>query len=202
VSGRYQDLTQFRLPPGFRGRSAATVQLWYIVQATLFRWSPQFLYGWRSFLLRLFGAKLGHGVEIRPTSRITYPWKVTIGDHCWISDDTVLYSLGEIHIGANSVISQRSYLCTGLHDHTKAGFDILTLPIVVGSECWLASDVYVAPGVSIGDGAVVGARSTVFHDLPGGMICYGTPAVPMRPRRAEEREPGFAPRALSDAPAA
>lgn len=184
---RYQDLTKFRLPRGFRGRSSLVVQLWFVVQATLFRWSPQFLYGWRSLLLRLFGAKLGRGVEVRPTATITYPWKVSIGDHCWISDEVVLYSLGEIRIGAHTVVSQRSYLCTGSHAIDKVGFDIFTLPIVVGSECWIASDVFVAPGVSIGDGTVVGARSTVLHDLPAGMICHGAPALPVRARDTSGR---------------
>lgn len=179
-----QDLAQFRVPPGFRGRSALVVQLWWCVQATLFRGSPQFLFGWRRWLLRLFGARIGKGVLIRPSVEVTYPWKLTIGDHAWIGDGAVLYTLGEIHIGSNSVVSQRSYLCTGGHRTDTPSFDIYALPIVVGAECWIASDVFVAPGVSVGEGAVVGARSTVFDDLPSGMICYGTPARPVRPRLA------------------
>jgi putative colanic acid biosynthesis acetyltransferase WcaF len=180
----YQDLARFRLPDRFRGRSALTVQLWWIVEATLFRHSPQILYGWRRWLLRLFGAQIGRGVLIRPSVRITYPWKVTIGDHSWIGDEAVLYSLAEIHVGANSVVSQRSYLCTGSHDPESPAFDIFAVPIYIGSQCWIASDVFVAPGVSIRDAAVVGARSTVLHDLPEAMICHGTPARPVR-RRGE-----------------
>ena len=91
---RFQDLSRFRLPADFRGRSAVWVQLWWLVQATLFRLSPQFLFGWRRWLLRLFGARVGAGVLIRPTATITYPWKVAIGDHSWVGDDVVLYSLG------------------------------------------------------------------------------------------------------------
>src|SRR5690606_37453676 len=71
---RVQDLARFRLPPGFRGRSALVVQLWWLVQATLFRLSPQVCYGWRRWLLRLFGARIGQGVLVRPSARITYPW--------------------------------------------------------------------------------------------------------------------------------
>ena len=119
---------------------------------------------------------------VRPTVEITYPWKVEIGDHSWIGDGVVLYSLGTIHIGANSVVSQRSYICTGSHNHRSLAFDIFALPVWIGDECWVASDVFVAPGVSIGDGAVVGARSTVFDDLPPGMLCRGNPAVPLRAR--------------------
>ena len=81
-----QDLSLFRNPPGFRGRSAVVVQLWWLVQSTLFAWSPQFMFGWRAWLLRRFGAKIGKGVKLRPGVRVTYPWKLTIGDHCWFGE--------------------------------------------------------------------------------------------------------------------
>jgi putative colanic acid biosynthesis acetyltransferase WcaF len=180
----YQDLSRFRLPHNFRGRSPMVVQLWWLVEATAFRWSPQVAYGWRRFLLRLFGAQVGRGVLVRPSVRTTYPWKVSIGDHAWVGDDVELYSLGEIVIGSHSVISQRSYICTGTHDTNRISFDISAHPIRIGSQCWLATDVFVAPGVSIGDGAVVGARSCVLTDLPPAMICYGSPARAIKPRTA------------------
>lgn len=179
----FQNLSQFRMPEGFRGRSAVYVQAWWLVQATLFRCSPQLFYGWRRTLLRCFGARVGQGVLIRPSVTVTYPWKVSIGDHSWVGDDAVLYSLGEIVIGAHSVVSQRSYLCAGTHDAGEPHFDIVAKPISIGSQCWIATDVFVAPGVTIGDGTVVGARSAVFGDLPAGMICHGTPARPVRRRR-------------------
>jgi len=178
----YQELGKFHLPEGFRGRSAIIVQLWWIVQSTVFAWSPQFLYSWRRFLLRLFGAKIGTKVLIRPTARVTYPWNIHIGDFSWIGDYVELYSLGEIHIGANTAISQRTYLCSGSHDITSKTFAICAHPIHIGKQVWVATDVFVAPGVNIGDGTVVGARSTVFNDLPAGMICYGNPAKPIKPR--------------------
>ena len=145
--------------------------------------SPQVLYGWRRFLLRAFGAQIGRSVLIRPTVIVTYPWKLRIGDYSWIGDEVVLYSLGEITIGAHAVISQRSYLCTGTHDYTAPGFDIAGLPIRIGDQVWIATDVFVAPGVEVGTGTVVGARSSVYNDLPGAMICYGNPASPVRPRQ-------------------
>ena len=114
--------------------------------------------------------------------RVTYPWKLTIKDYAQIGDDVELYTLGEIQIGAHSVISQRCYLCTGSHDYTRPTFDIYTRPILIADQVWLAGDVFVAPGVEIGEGALVGARSTVLHSLPGGMICYGNPARPVKPR--------------------
>lgn len=185
----YQDLSRFRVPERFRGRSAAFVQLWWLVEATLFRHSPQIFYGWRRFLLRIFGARIGRGVLIRPSAEITYPWKVSVGDYSWIGDRAVLYSLAEIHIGAHSVVSQDCYLCAGSHDPESVAFDIFAVPIHIGSQCWLASDVFVAPGISISDAAVVGARSSVFHDLPEAMICYGSPARPVRQRGAARESP-------------
>jgi putative colanic acid biosynthesis acetyltransferase WcaF len=183
---RVQDLKAFRLPANFRGRPAWLVQFWWIVQATLFRGSPQAFYGWRRLLLRLFGCSVGQGVLVRPSAEITYPWKVSIGAHSWIGDHTTLYSLGEIHIGANAVVSQGSYLCAASHNMQSPSFDIREQPIFLDDEVWIASDVFVSPGVHIGRGAVVGARSTVFHDLPPMMVSFGNPAIPVRPRLTPE----------------
>lgn len=181
----FQQLDQFVMPPGFRGRSGVVVQVWWLVQFFLFRPSPQFMYAWRRWLLRLFGAKVGKGVILRPSCSVTYPWKVSIGDYAWIGDEVVLYSLGEIHIGHHAVVSQRSYICTGSHDYTKPAFDIYQQPIFIEDECWLATDVYVAAGVRIGRGTVVGARSSVFKDLPEGKICIGSPARVIRNREMQ-----------------
>ena len=158
------------------------VQLWWIVESTLFGLSPQIAYGWRRWLLRLFGARVGTGAQVRASVRFTYPWKVEIGDHAWIGDDVVLYSLGEIVIGSNTVISQRCYICTGSHNFSQPDFPIYAKPVRIGAEAWLATDVFVAPGVTVGQGAVVGARSSVFKDLPTMTICYGSPARPVRAR--------------------
>jgi putative colanic acid biosynthesis acetyltransferase WcaF len=178
----YQDLKSFKLPPNFRGRSALMVQFWWLVQATLFRGSPQVLYGFRRWLLRRFGAQIGKGVNIRPSATLTYPWKVKIGDYSWVGDDVVIYSFADITIGNNVVVSQKGYLCAGTHDYRSKAFDIQSSPIVIQDNAWIASDVFVAPGVTIGEGAVVGSRSSVFTNLPGMMVCLGSPARPVRAR--------------------
>jgi putative colanic acid biosynthesis acetyltransferase WcaF len=134
------------------------------------------LYGWRRFLLRIFGAKVGKNVLLRPSVKITYPWKVSIGDNSWIGDEVVLYSLGRINIGSNTVISQRSYLCTGSHDYTEVSFPIYEKQIEIGNECWIATDVFVAPGVVIGDRAVIGSRSTILKDVEEGTVNFGSPS--------------------------
>jgi putative colanic acid biosynthesis acetyltransferase WcaF len=179
---KVQDLDKFRLPSDFRGRSGMSVQLWWLVQATLFRGSPQLCYGFRRWLLRLFGARIGKGVRVRPSVTIPYPWKLRIGDHSWIGDDVVLYCFAEIIIGSDVVISQKSYLCAGTHDYRIPSFDIQAQPIVVEDEAWVAADVFVSPGVTIGRGAVVGSRSSVFTNLPEMMVCLGSPARPIHAR--------------------
>jgi putative colanic acid biosynthesis acetyltransferase WcaF len=179
---QFQQLNSFQLPRGFRGRSGIFVQCWWVVQTLLFKTSPQCMYAWRRFLLRCFGAQIGTKVKIRPSVHIQFPWKIAIGDYSWIGDNVVLYSLGDITIGKNVVISQKSYLCTGSHNYTDKNFAIYSLPIIIEDSCWLATDVFVSPGIVIRNGTVVGARSSVFHSLPAGKICFGTPAMVIKNR--------------------
>lgn len=173
---RLQDLSEYRNPKDFRGKSKLYVQLWWIVYALLFRPSPQVFYGWRRFLLKLFGAQIGKGVLLRPTAQITYPWKLNIGDYSWIGDEVVLYSLGNINVGSHTVISQRCYICTGTHDYNETNFPIYANEINIEDQCWLATDVFVSPGVTIKSGTVVGARSTVMNDLNSFSVYVGSPA--------------------------
>ena len=184
----YQDLNSFKLPPNFRGRNAFTVQLWWLVQSVLFKTSPQFLYGWRNFLLRLFGAKIGKKVIIRPSVKVTYPWKLSIGDYSWIGDDVALYTLGNIEIGDNVVISQRSYLCTGSHDYLQENFPIYQKPIKICDQVWIATDVFIAPGITIEEGSVIAARSSVFKNIPSNKICAGSPVKIIRERIREKKK--------------
>ena len=182
MAGRIQDLSKARVPDGFRGRPAWFVQLWWIAQALLFHPSPQIFYGWRRFLLRVFGARIGKGVLIRPSASVTYPWKLTIGDWSWVGDRVTLYTLGEIIIGDNAVVSQHSYLCAASHDYERPTFDLYAKPIHVESEAWIAACVFVGPGVTIGRGAVVGASSLVLKDVPAMMMCAGNPLKVLRAR--------------------
>jgi len=178
----YQNLKEFSVPITFRGKSKITVQLWWIVQGTLFALSPQFFYGWRRFLLRSFGAKIGKGVLLRSSVKVTYPWNIEIGDYSWIGEDNVLYSLGKIKIGSNVALAHKVYINTGGHEYDKISFDIFSKPVVIEDECWLTNDVYVAPGVTIGKGSIIAARSSVLKSMPGGKICIGTPAIAIKDR--------------------
>ena len=183
-----QDLARSRVPPGFRGRSAVFVQFWWICQTLLIHASPQAFYGWRRAILRLFGAKIGFGVLIRPSVVITYPWKVAIGDHSWIGDNAELYSLGPITIEDNVVVSQGSYLCAATHDFEDDTFPLVAGPIVVEREAWIAAQCFIAPGVTIGAGSVAGARSVVLEDVPPGVIVAGHPAKIIGTREKKQKQ--------------
>lgn len=165
------------------GRPKFVVFLWNCCQETLFRFSPAPCYGFRRWLLKLFGCKLGEAVRVRPRARLHYPWRIEIGDYSAIGDDAWLYSIAPIKIGEHTTISQKSFLCTATHDYNNPRFKLTHQPISVGNGVWIAADVFVAPGVTIGDNAVIGARSSVFHDMPPGMVSYGYPCCPIKPRR-------------------
>lgn len=156
--------------------------LWQAVWLLLYRPTPRLLHAWRIFLLRLFGAKLGTAVHAYPSSRIWAPWNLEMGDHSCLSEGVDCYCVDKIRIGAYSTISQYSFLCTASHDYTKSSMPLLTAPIVIGENVWVTADVFVGPGVTIGDGAVVTARSSVFNDLPCWMVARGNPAVPIKTR--------------------
>jgi len=179
---KFQNLEIFKVPERFRGKSLFTVQIWRIVNCTIFRFSPSFFNGWRRSILRIFGAKIGKDVLIRQSAKVLYPWFLEIGDYSWIGENVNLYSMAKITIGKNVVISQNSYICSGNHDYSKETFDIFAEPINIEDEVWVSSDVFIAPNITIGFGTVVGFRSTVTKDLPSKMICYGNPAKPIKPR--------------------
>jgi putative colanic acid biosynthesis acetyltransferase WcaF len=173
---QFQDLTRFRLPQGYRGRAAWFVQLWWVFEALFVRSTPQAFYSWRRLALRLFGAKIGRNVMVRPGVRVTFPWKLEIADHCWIGDNVTLYSVARITIGAHTAISPEAYLCAGTHDHRDISFPLITGPIIVEPECWIAARAFVGPGVTVGRGAVVGACSLVLSHVPSATVVGGVPA--------------------------
>jgi putative colanic acid biosynthesis acetyltransferase WcaF len=177
-----QSLDNFKVPNGFRGRSLLMVQTWNIVNNTIFRWSPRLANNFRAFLLRSFGANIGVNVLIRPSVVITYPWKLTLGASSWLGDNVIIYSLGNITIGSNTVISQNSYLCAGDHDYKSVNFCIRSHPITIGNGVWVAADVYIGPGSDIGDDVVIGARSSVFGVISKGNIAFGSPCKVIKKR--------------------
>jgi putative colanic acid biosynthesis acetyltransferase WcaF len=156
--------------------------VWSVVYLLLFKYSPRPLHSWRSFLLKCFGAKVGKGVHVYPGVKIWAPWNLILDDECGIASGVELYSQGLITVGKRAVISQGSYICTGTHDYNDKGFPLYTLPITIGSQAWVAAGVFIHPGVTIGNGCVIGARSVVTKDMPEWMVCAGFPCKVLKER--------------------
>jgi putative colanic acid biosynthesis acetyltransferase WcaF len=133
-------------------------------------------------LLRLFGASVGKGAKIMPSVRIWAPWNLSMGVYACLGEHVDCYCVAPVTIGAHATISQYTFLCGATHDERDPHMRLVARPIVVESQSWVCADVFVAPGVIIGEGCVVGARSSVFSSLPPWKVCYGTPAIVIRNR--------------------
>lgn len=157
--------------------------VWGVMYLLFFRFSPRILHGWRRLLLKLFGAKVGRGVHVYPAAIIWAPWNLVLEDECGIGDRVILYSQDRIRIGYRAVVSQGSHICTGTHDYTKKGQPLVTSPINIGAHSWIAAECFVHPGITIGEGAVIGARSVVSKNMPPWMVCVGNPCKPIKSRR-------------------
>lgn len=143
------------------------------------------MHAWRATILRLFNAKIGQRTHIYPKVVIWAPWNLDLGDECGIANYVNLYSQGKIIIGKGVVISQGAHICTGTHDYTRPGFPLITKPVVIRDSAWVAAEVFVHPGIIIGEGAVIGARSVVTKDMPAWMVCSGFPCKPLKERIIE-----------------
>lgn len=168
------EITHRKNEHGMRNKLARV--MWGIVWTLLYRPSPRPLHAWRCFLLRLFGAKVGKAAHPYPKSKIWAPWNLQLDDHACLSDDVDCYCVGKIHIGQSATISQYSYLCSATHDFTDRTFPLVTAPIAIGAGAWICADVFVGPGVTVGEGAVVGARSSVYKDVEPWVVVAGNPA--------------------------
>jgi putative colanic acid biosynthesis acetyltransferase WcaF len=140
------------------------------------------LHGWRRFLLRLFGAKMGLGTFAYPSVQIWAPWNLVMGDHSCLSHFVDCYCVDKVTLGHHATVSQYSHLCTASHDYNKADMPLISAPIVIADFAWVTADVFVGPGVTVSEGAVIAARSTVTRDVPPWTVVAGAPAKFVRLR--------------------
>ncbi len=161
--------------------------LWSIVWLLFYRPSPKSFHGWRRLLLKAFGAKIGKGAHPYPSAKIWAPWNVEMGDHSCLSHEVDCYSVDKIKIGSHATVSQYSYLCTASHDITDPHMKLVTGPISIGDGAWITADVFIGPGVTIGEGAVVGVRSAVFKDVAPWTVVIGNPAKFIKHRELRTR---------------
>ncbi|RZT31844.1 LbetaH domain-containing protein [Cupriavidus agavae] len=163
--------------PSFSLQNRVLRQIWNWAWLLLFRFSPRPLHGWRSFLLRAFGAEIGAHVHVYPTVKIWAPWRLSIEDYAGVADGVTLYNMGHIHLGRRCVVSQGSHLCAGSHDYNSSNFQLITAPITVGAFAWVCAEAFISPGVELPEGAVIAPRSVVTKSLPTSWTVYGgTPA--------------------------
>ncbi|MFN8358268.1 MAG: putative colanic acid biosynthesis acetyltransferase [Spirosomataceae bacterium] len=156
--------------------------LWEYTWLFLCSWTPKPANKWRLFWLKLFGANI-HGTPfVHQRARIQIPWNLTLYDRACLGDRTNAYSLGKIEIHEHATVAQEAYLCTGTHAFDKPSMNLITKPIVVESYAFIGARTFVMCGVTIGEGAVIGACSLVTKDMPHWTVCAGNPCKPIKKR--------------------
>jgi putative colanic acid biosynthesis acetyltransferase WcaF len=180
------DLSKYRVTGFDRGAGVLKEGIWLVVSLILFRLCPFSLSPLKRAVLRLFGARIGRNVTIKPQVKITFPWKLTIGDHVWLGEECLLLNLERITIGNNVCISQRAFLCTGSHNYKSPTFDLITKPITVENGAWIGSGAWVGPGVTVGNHAVLAAGSVATKNLEPFGIYRGNPAAFLKQRVIEQ----------------
>lgn len=169
------DLSTYR--SDFSIKNKALRLIWIFCYWILFRpFFPNMFNVWRVLLLRVFGAKVGSQTVIYSSSVIWAPWNLEIANNSCIGPSVKCYNQGKINIGSHTIISQNVYLCASTHDYTKSNFPLILKPILIEDQVWIAADTFIAPGVLIGKGAVVGARSAVFKNVKPWSVVGGNPA--------------------------
>lgn len=176
------NLVEYDNHPYHPGGSAFKRVMWYYVNAFFFKTSLFPFYGIKNWLLRLFGAKLGSMVEIKPCVNIKYPWLLTIGDEVWIGEGVWIDNLVTVTIGSNICISQNVTLLTGNHNYKKPSFDLITDQVVIEDGAWLGAGTIVNLGVTVGSHAILASGSVATKSLEPYGIYQGNPAVKVRER--------------------
>jgi len=179
------DLSQYDNSWYQPGRGALLRFLWYLTNLLVIMNRMNPFSGIRVFFLRLYGAKIGRGVVIKPGVNIKYPWKLKIGHYSWIGEDVWIDNLDEVSIGSNACISQGAMLLCGNHDYKKVSFDLITGPISLEDGAWIGARAIVGPGAYIGKHTVLAAGSVSSAKLEAGKIYRGNPAVIVRDRVIE-----------------
>jgi putative colanic acid biosynthesis acetyltransferase WcaF len=164
------------------GGSVGKRALWMLLVQPLFAsaWLSSSL---RARLLRMFGARVGIGVVIKPGVQVKYPWHLELGDHCWIGEHAWIDNLTTVRIGANCCVSQGAYLCTGNHDWSESGFGLMIAPIQMCEGSWAGAKSVLTPGSVLGCYAVAAAGAVIVGSVPDFQIYAGNPARFVKTRK-------------------
>lgn len=176
-----QDLSQYRNSLS-RGNQVRRL-LWGLCWLLLARWLPRSLgSSWKRLLLRIFGAMMANSAVVYSSTRIYAPWNLSMGEHSCLADEVDCYNVAPVSVGANSTVSQKTYLCTASHDIGQPNLPLITAPIVIEDQVWIGADAFVGMGVTVRQGAVVGARASVYKDVPAWKVMGGNPAKVLKDR--------------------
>lgn len=159
------------------GGNALKRFLWYFVNALVIKNHLNPISGIRVKALRLFGAKIGRGVVIKPGVNVKYPWLLTVGDYSWIGEDVWIDNLAEVSIGSSCCLSQGAMLLCGNHNYRLPTFDLMVKPITVEDGAWVGAKSVVCPGVTVGRDSILTVGSMATSNLEAGKIYQGIPAV-------------------------
>ena len=157
-------------------RSEQLRRILWALCTPLFRYSPRPMFGWRNWLLRLFGARVEKSVNIYGSATISMPWNLELGNWSSIGEHAYIYNLGKVSIGEKVTVSQRAHLCAGTHDYKQTDMPLLKPEIKIADQSWVCADAFVGPGVNVGEGAVLGARSVIVKDIESWHVVAGNPA--------------------------
>jgi putative colanic acid biosynthesis acetyltransferase WcaF len=171
------------LRPAFVASDRARRLVWNLCWALLYRPSPRPLFRWRAFLLRCFGAQLGPTCHFYPKSKIWAPWCLVCADQVAVADGVEIYNPAPLRLGSHAILSQGAYLCGATHDYDDPAFPLLAYAMEIGAYGWVCARASVAPGVSMGEGAVLGLGSVATRDLEPWTIYAGVPAVKVKQRK-------------------
>jgi putative colanic acid biosynthesis acetyltransferase WcaF len=156
---------------------------WLVTWRCLAAWTPSPLHPWRNRLLRLFGAKLHPSAIVHGSTKVWWPGNLVMGQNASLGPGVHCYNIAPITLEAFATVSQRAHLCTGSHDIQHPGFALVSRPIVLRRNCWIAAEAFVGPGTDVGEGAVLGARGVTVKPLDGWTVYAGNPARPVALRR-------------------
>ena len=174
------------------GRPFGVRAAWVIIDALLFINPVVTSYRWKRQLLRLFGARIGRGLIIKPGAHIKYPWRLRIGDNCWLGERCWIDNMEDVWIGSNVVISQGAYICTGNHDWSDPGMGLAPQPVTIEDGAWVGAFARVAPGRRVAEESILVLGSVLLGDTEPRGIYAGNPATFTRRRTIRDR-PGAAP---------